>query len=214
MKYSDVVYGNYLKHYGVIGMKWGIRRFQNEDGSLTNAGEERYRSRKATRLQNKYDKLIKLGKSGEADKINEKLQKQNRLDRYYEQEYNKAVKGKSGFQKTLMNLGITSNDTSNATLKARAKLREKNKGKNVTLSQEVSLAAKQSAKTHAAVTAGLASAFLIKSGIGKALARDVMSSMINKASAMRAARQAAEFIPKIADYTISYVADASEYIVR
>ena len=31
-----------LKHYGVKGMKWGRRRFQNKDGSLTPAGEKRY----------------------------------------------------------------------------------------------------------------------------------------------------------------------------
>lgn len=33
---------NELMHYGILGMKWGIRRFQNPDGSLTNAGEGRY----------------------------------------------------------------------------------------------------------------------------------------------------------------------------
>lgn len=31
-----------LRHHGIKGMKWGIRRFQNEDGSLTNAGRKRY----------------------------------------------------------------------------------------------------------------------------------------------------------------------------
>lgn len=31
-----------LKHYGIKGQKWGVRRFQNKDGSLTAAGRERY----------------------------------------------------------------------------------------------------------------------------------------------------------------------------
>ena len=31
-----------LYHWGIKGMKWGVRRYQNEDGSLTDAGKKRY----------------------------------------------------------------------------------------------------------------------------------------------------------------------------
>lgn len=31
-----------LKHWGIKGMKWGVRRYQNKDGSLTPAGKKRY----------------------------------------------------------------------------------------------------------------------------------------------------------------------------
>lgn len=32
----------YLVHHGIIGQRWGIRRYQNEDGSLTSEGKSRY----------------------------------------------------------------------------------------------------------------------------------------------------------------------------
>ena len=34
----------YILHSGVKGMRWGVRRYQNEDGSLTEAGRKRYGS--------------------------------------------------------------------------------------------------------------------------------------------------------------------------
>ena len=36
-RYTDEIY-----HHGIKGQKWGVRRFQNKDGSLTQAGKERY----------------------------------------------------------------------------------------------------------------------------------------------------------------------------
>ena len=43
---------NELYHHGVKGQRWGIRRYQNKDGSLTNAGK-----RKAAKMKKEYSNL-------------------------------------------------------------------------------------------------------------------------------------------------------------
>lgn len=43
MSYYGIIYDDaYLAHHGIKGMKWGIRRYQNEDGSLTPEGKRKY----------------------------------------------------------------------------------------------------------------------------------------------------------------------------
>lgn len=37
-----IIRDNELYHHGIKGQRWGIRRYQNSDGSLTNAGRKRY----------------------------------------------------------------------------------------------------------------------------------------------------------------------------
>lgn len=42
VRFSSQVQGDYLMHFGIKGQRWGIRRFQNEDRSLTEEGKRRY----------------------------------------------------------------------------------------------------------------------------------------------------------------------------
>lgn len=53
-----------LYHHGIKGQKWGVRRFQNKDGSLTPAGKRRYDEPNTGRNNKQYvDKVAKKAKT-------------------------------------------------------------------------------------------------------------------------------------------------------
>lgn len=77
-----------LTHHGVKGQKWGLRRFQNPDGSLTPAGRERYGSKgksianwiRGKKAENKATKAGPVSKEAQAaqSKINNLDSKEKR----------------------------------------------------------------------------------------------------------------------------------------
>lgn len=79
-----------LTHAGIKGMRWGVRRYQNKDGSLTPAGKKRYNSmsedaRVASSLKKK---SVKSMSNAELKKLNERV----RLEQEYSRLNPSAIK--------------------------------------------------------------------------------------------------------------------------
>ena len=110
-----------LRHHGIKGQKWGIRRYQNEDGTLTDAGRTRYNS-KGEPLD------IAQVTDQELNRINQRL---NAEDQYYRMSGN-SYKNVASKKDTYIKAGATAIGTMLATAiggMTLAKIREKITGK-------------------------------------------------------------------------------------
>lgn len=53
---------SYIQHHGILGQKWGVRRYQNPDGSLTDAGKKRYLDQNGQVKSKYYTKVFGMSK--------------------------------------------------------------------------------------------------------------------------------------------------------
>lgn len=99
--YSIDDINDYLEHHGILGQKWGVRRFQNYDGSLTAAGKERYikgtgeSSGKNQRLQKKnaynYVRDYRNGKTSRHEEVKNKIKEATKNERAEWEKANKEL---------------------------------------------------------------------------------------------------------------------------
>lgn len=92
-----------LYHYGILGMRWGVRRYQKKDGTLTNSGKKRYDKemerlkaeekiiKNKNQTQSKLEKLEAKRKSVEELKKNLNKPKEKSVKEYSDAELRERV---------------------------------------------------------------------------------------------------------------------------
>lgn len=100
------VYNEYLAHYGIKGQKWGIRRYQNEDGSYTDLGR---RLRNAVARPKSESSTWKAKDAGSLsdDELRRRLTRLQQEKQYKEMTASRAAKARKWISKTAGKILVT-----------------------------------------------------------------------------------------------------------
>lgn len=94
--YKPMPSSDELYHHGILGQKWGVRRYQNENGSLTPSGKKRYST--------EHIDARELSKKGVSRLTNDELRRFNErmnLERNYRDLERQYKNNNSSFSKAL-----------------------------------------------------------------------------------------------------------------
>ena len=82
---------NELYHFGIKGMKWGVRRFQNKDGTRTTAGKSRRKEYSSDYIESRAKKDIRSMSNEELKKRINRYQLENQYRNLEPSVYNKGM---------------------------------------------------------------------------------------------------------------------------
>lgn len=116
-------YDDFLEHHGILGMKWGVHRYQNPDGSLTTEGKKRYYANSKS-SKKRAKGIVKYLNDLDEDISSTTTRKNNEEISMYNRELHKTGSITGAHSKKYDDLDSQLNDYKARTQKALAKLDE------------------------------------------------------------------------------------------